>query len=59
MIDGQDWMHAARALKDTSPNAFVILMTGNGSIREVDGLDRILLKPFDFEEFRSLLPIKP
>lgn len=56
ILDGQDRVQAARAIKDASPGTFVILTTANVSLREVDGADAVLFKPFDLAELRAALP---
>lgn len=50
LIDGQDRLELARAVKDAAPSTRVILMTGNAWLLEANGVDAILHKPFSDDE---------
>ena len=55
LLDGQERLKNARAIKLANPHARVILMTANPMLEEAEGVDAVLVKPFGEDELKKAL----
>ena len=54
LIDGQEHLENARAIKARAPSARVVLMTGNPRLFEAEGVDVILQKSVSVDDLEAV-----
>ena len=55
LIDSQDRLALARAIKAAAPSTRIILTTGNHALLSADGVDMVIHKPFTPERLTAAI----